>query len=101
VLVLSWGSTYGVVKTAVKHCLKENLKVGHAHLRYLNPFPKNLGEIIKRFDRVIVPEMNNGQLVKIIRDQFLIDAQGLNKIKGVPFSTQEIVDAIMQKSEVK
>lgn len=101
VLLLSWGSTYGVVKTAVKHCLKENVKVGHAHLRYLNPFPKNLGEIIKRYDRVIVPEMNNGQLVKIIRDQFLIDAQGLNKIKGVPFSTQEIVDAIMQKSEVK
>ncbi|MEQ8623444.1 MAG: 2-oxoacid:acceptor oxidoreductase subunit alpha [Vicingaceae bacterium] len=101
VLLLSWGSTYGVVKTAVKHCLKENVKVGHAHLRYLNPFPKNLGEIIKRYDRVIVPEMNNGQLVKIIRDQFLIDAQGLNKIKGVPFSTQEIVDVIMQKSQVK
>jgi len=101
VLVLSWGSTYGVVKTAIKHCLEQDLKVGHAHLRYINPLPKNLGEILSRFDRVIIPEMNNGQLIKVIRDKFLIDAQGLNKIKGIPFSTQEIVDAIIQNSAIK
>lgn len=101
VLVLSWGSTYGVVKTAIKHCLAQDLKVGHVHLRYLNPLPKNLGDILSRFDRILIPEMNNGQLIKIIRDKFLLDAQGLNKIKGIPFSTQEIVDAIIQNSAVK
>lgn len=99
-LILSWGSTYGVVKTAVNQCLAEGMQVGHAHLRYINPLPKNLGEIIKRFDRVIIPEMNNGQLIKVIREKFLVDAQGLNKIKGIPFSTKEIVDAIQQKVEV-
>lgn len=94
VLILSWGSTYGVIKTAVKECLSDDISIGHAHLRYLNPLPKNLKEIIDNFDTVIIPEMNNGQLIKIIRDKFLVDAKGLNKIKGVPFSTQEIVDSI-------
>lgn len=96
VLVLGWGSTYGVIKTALKECLEEGLEVSHAHLRYIEPFPKNLGEIIKKFDKVLIPEMNNGQLVKIIRDKFLVDAKGLNKIKGIPFSTPEIVLAIKE-----
>lgn len=100
VLILGWGSTYGVIKTAVNECLDKGLKVGHAHLKYLNPFPKNLAEVLNRFQTVIVPEMNNGQLIKLIRDQFLIDAQGLNKIKGVPFTTHEIVEAIEQKMTV-
>lgn len=100
VLLLSWGSTYGVVKTAVKQCNAEGLKVGHVHLTYLNPMPKNLGELLKKYKHIIVPEINNGQLVKIIRDLFLVDAQGLNKIKGIPFSTKEIVEAIQQKLEV-
>ncbi len=100
VLVLGWGSTSGVIKTAVTECLNRGIKVGHAHIRYLNPLPKNLGEIIKKFDRVIVPEMNNGQLVKIIRDKYLVDAKGINKIKGIPFSTQEIIQAI-EESIVK
>ncbi|MBL4708302.1 MAG: 2-oxoacid:acceptor oxidoreductase subunit alpha [Flavobacteriales bacterium] len=99
-LILSWGSTYGVVKTAVKQCNQDGLKVGHIHLTYLNPMPKNLGDLLKKYKHVIVPEINNGQLVKIIRDLFLIDAQGLNKIKGIPFSTKEIVEAIQQKFEV-
>ncbi len=77
------------------------LEVGQAHLRHLNPFPKNLGEILKKYERVIIPEMNSGQLIKIIRDQFLIDAHGVNKVKGIPFSTQEIVDAITQNIPVK
>ena len=97
---MGWGSTSGVIKTAVTECLNRGIKVGHAHIRYLNPLPKNLGEIIKKFDRVIVPEMNNGQLVKIIRDKYLVDAKGINKIKGIPFSTQEIIQAI-EESIVK
>lgn len=94
VLVLGWGSTYGVVKTAVKECLAKGLEVGHVHLLYINPFPKNLGSILKQYDQVIVPEMNQGQLLKLIRERYLIDAKGLNKVKGIPFSTSEIVDAI-------
>jgi 2-oxoglutarate ferredoxin oxidoreductase subunit alpha len=94
ILILSWGSTYGVIKTAVNRCLEENISVGHAHLRYLNPLPKNLGEIISRFERVAIPEMNNGQLIKIIRDKYLVDAKGINKIKGIPFTTGEIYEAI-------
>lgn len=97
IAVLSWGSTYGVVKTAVANCLEKGISVGHIHLRYLNPFPKNLGELLKGFDQVIIPEMNNGQLIKIIREQFLIDAIGINKIKGIPFTTQEIMEAIENK----
>jgi len=100
VLLLSWGSTYGVVKTAVKECNEKGLVVGHIHLTYLSPFPKNLGELLKNYTHIIVPEINNGQLVKIIRDEFLVDAKGLNKIKGIPFSTKEIVEAIEQKFEL-
>jgi 2-oxoglutarate ferredoxin oxidoreductase subunit alpha len=93
-LVLSWGSTYGVVKTAVKQCVEDGLKVGHAHLRYLNPFPNNLGDILKDFKTVIIPEMNRGQLLQIVRGKYLVDAKGVNKIKGIPFTTDEIIDAI-------
>lgn len=95
VLVVSWGSTYGVVKSAVRECFNEGLKVGHAHIRYLNPFPKNLATLFGRFKTIIVPEMNDGQLIKILRDQYLIDAIGVNKIKGVPFTTSEIKSAIL------
>lgn len=100
VLVLSWGSTYGVIKNAVKECKEEGLSVGHVHLRYINPLPKNLGELIKGFKKVIVSEMNNGQLVKIIRDKFLVDAKAINKIKGIPFTTAEIVSAIKGEEEL-
>ena len=100
VLMLSWGSTFGVVKTAVKQCNENGMAVGHIHLTYLSPFPKNLGDLLKNYTHIIVPEINNGQLVKIIRDQFLVDAKGLNKIKGIPFSTKEIVAAIEQKFEL-
>lgn len=93
-LVLGWGSTYGSIKTAVKQALEAGYSVAHAHVRYIQPFPKNLGEILKNYDRVIVPEMNNGQLVKIIRDKFLVDAQSITKIKGMPFSSEEIFKQI-------
>jgi len=94
VLLLSWGSTYGAVKTAAKILINEGEKVSHAHVKYLNPLPKNLGELVKKFDKVVMPEMNNGQFIKIIREKFLVDAIGLNKIKGLPFVTQEIVKKV-------
>ena len=94
-LVLGWGSTYGSIKTAVKMALAEGYSVAHAQVRYLNPFPKNLGEILHNYDHVLVPEMNNGQLVRILRDKFLIPAEGLNKIKGIPFTADELYKKII------
>lgn len=94
VLVLGWGSTYGAIKTAIKMSLAEGHPVAHAQVRYLNPFPKNLGELISNYQHVLVPEMNNGQLVRLIRDQYGIDAKGLNKIKGIPFTADEIYQSI-------
>lgn len=94
VLVLGWGSTYGAIKSAVAELVAEGHKVAHAHLRYLRPFPRNLGKLLKKYDKILVPELNNGQLVKIIRSEFLVDAKGLNKIKGLPFTKSEIVAAV-------
>ncbi len=94
VLVLGWGSTYGSIKSAVLELQQQGHAVSHAHLRYLRPFPKNLGEILKNFDTVLVPEINNGQLIKIIRDQYLVDAKGYNKIMGVPIMKSELVEEI-------
>jgi 2-oxoglutarate ferredoxin oxidoreductase subunit alpha len=96
VLVLGWGSTYGAIKTACKELQQAGHSVSHAHLRYIRPFPSNLKEIISRFDQVLIPEINNGQLIKIIRDQFLVDAKGYHKIKGVPITKGELVDAIQK-----
>lgn len=94
VLVLGWGSTYGAIKSAVLQLQAEGHAVSHAHLRYLRPFPKNLGDIIAGFEHVLIPEINNGQLIKIIRDQFLVDAKGYHKIMGVPITKGELVDAV-------
>ncbi len=94
VLVLGWGSTYGAIKSAVIDLLAEGHQVSHAHLRYVRPFPKNLGDILKTFDHVLIPELNNGQLIKIIRDQYLVDAKGYNKIMGVPFTKHEMLEEI-------
>jgi 2-oxoglutarate/2-oxoacid ferredoxin oxidoreductase subunit alpha len=94
VLVLGWGSTFGAIKSAVLQLLEEGHSVSHAHIRYLRPFPKNLGEMIKNFDQVLIPEINNGQLVKIIRDQYMVDAKPYNKVMGVPITKGELVDVI-------
>jgi 2-oxoglutarate ferredoxin oxidoreductase subunit alpha len=94
VLILGWGSTYGVITTVVQNLMKEGIKVSHCHLRYIRPFPRNLGEILTKFKKVIVPEINNGQLVKIIRSEFLIDAIPYNKIKGTPITQSELSDFI-------
>jgi 2-oxoglutarate ferredoxin oxidoreductase subunit alpha len=94
VLVLGWGSTFGAIKSASLELQAEGHAVSHAHLRYLRPFPKNLGEILKNFDKVLVPEINNGQLVKIIRDEFMVNAIPYNKVMGIPITRSELVSQI-------
>lgn len=95
-LVLSWGGTYGACVTAVDHCQSQGLSVAHAHLRYMNPFPANLQELLKRYDKVLIPELNMGQLRWVIRASFLIDAEGLNKVMGKPFTVAEIETKIQE-----
>ena len=94
VLVLGWGSTYGAIKSACAELQKEGQAVAHAHLRYVRPFPKNLGELLKNYDKVLVPEINNGQLIRIIRDVYFVDAKGYNKIMGIPITKGELVNEI-------
>ncbi len=91
-LVLGWGSTYGAIKSACTVLQAEGAEVSHAHLRYIRPFPKNLGNILKNFEQVLIPELNNGQLIKIVRDLYLVDAKGYNKIMGIPFTKKELVE---------
>lgn len=93
-LILGWGSTYGAITTAVDRARKQGKSVSHAHLRYLNPFPQNLGEVLKSFRKILIPELNLGQLRMMIRARYLIDAAGLNKVQGLPFQIAEIVEAI-------
>ena len=94
VLVLGWGSTYGSIKSAVLELQAAGKSVAHAHLRHIRPFPKNLGELMGKYKHVLIPEINNGQLIKIIRDKYLIDAVAFNKIKGTPITRTELVTAI-------
>ena len=94
VLLLGWGSTYGAIKSAAKELQSAGHAVSHAHLRYVRPFPKNLGDILKNFDHVLIPEINNGQLVKIIRDVYFVDAKAYNKIMGVPITKGELVEEV-------
>ena len=94
VLVLGWGGTYGALATAVRHLWEAGQPVAHAHLRYLNPLPANLGDLLKRYDRILVPELNRGQLRNLIRAEYLVDAVGLNKATGRPFAVREIVEGI-------
>lgn len=96
VLVLGWGSTYGAIKSAVLELQAEGHAVSHAHLRYVRPFPKNLGEILNNFDKILIPEINNGQLIKIIRDQYLVDAKAFNKMMGIPITKGELIDVIKE-----
>ncbi|MBX3127247.1 MAG: 2-oxoacid:acceptor oxidoreductase subunit alpha [Polyangiaceae bacterium] len=93
-LVLGWGSTYGAIREAVQRARERGLSVSHAHLKYINPFPKNLGEVLARFERVLIPEMNLGQLVKIIRSQYLVPAESYPKIQGQPFKIDEVEERI-------
>ncbi|MCA9048238.1 MAG: 2-oxoglutarate ferredoxin oxidoreductase subunit alpha, partial [Planctomycetaceae bacterium] len=93
-LVLSWGGTYGSTRTAVRRAQKDGHSVAHAHLRYLNPFPRNLGQILKNYRRVLIPELNLGQLSVLIRSKYLVDAVSFNKIQGKPFKVGELTNKI-------
>jgi 2-oxoglutarate/2-oxoacid ferredoxin oxidoreductase subunit alpha len=89
-LILGWGSTYGAIKSAAAELRSEGLSVAHAHLRYIHPFPNNLESLLHSYKKVLIPELNNGQLIKLIRDRFLIPAKGYSKIKGMPFNVEEL-----------
>jgi 2-oxoglutarate ferredoxin oxidoreductase subunit alpha len=93
-LLVGWGSTYGAIRTAVDALAEEGISVGHVHLRHLNPLPEDLGEILHRFDKVLVPEMNLGQLNLVLRAKYLLPIIGLDKIQGQPFKVTEIIDAV-------
>jgi 2-oxoglutarate ferredoxin oxidoreductase subunit alpha len=96
VLVLGWGSTYGAIKAAVTDLIAEGHSVSHAHVRYLFPYPQNFEEVLRGFDKVLIPEMNMGQLRMMIRSEFLIPAIGLNKVKGIPFTKGEIKEKVLE-----
>lgn len=95
-VVVGWGSTYGALRTAVHELREEGEDVSHIHVQYLSPFPKNLEYLLKGYEQVLVPEINNGQLVRLIRDQFGLPAVGINKIKGRPFGVTELKDRICE-----
>jgi len=94
-LVLGWGSTYGPIGAAVKRVRREGVNVARTHLHYLNPFPRNTGEVLRRYDKILIPEMNLGQLLKLVRAEFLVDAVGYNRVRGLPFKASELAEAIV------
>ena len=94
VLVIGWGSTRGAIEAAVDQCRENGLRVGAIHLRYIVPFPSDMGELFGRYQRLVVPELNNGQLVKLLRDRYLLPFEALNKIQGQPFRANEIIEVI-------
>lgn len=95
-VVVGWGSTYGAIKTAVREAIADGYDVSHLHLKYINPFPKNLGEALSKFDKILIPEMNRGQLLSLIRSKYLFPAIGLPKMQGLPFTTVEIKEKIVE-----
>jgi 2-oxoglutarate ferredoxin oxidoreductase subunit alpha len=95
VLVIGWGSTYGPIGAACRRVRRNGLRVAHAHLRHLNPFPANTGEVLRRYDKVLVPEMNLGQLAMLLRAKYLVDAIPFNKVRGLPFKAAELEQAVI------
>jgi 2-oxoglutarate/2-oxoacid ferredoxin oxidoreductase subunit alpha len=95
-LVLGWGSTSGVIQQAVLQARDDGIAVARAHLMYLNPFPANLSEVLGKYERVLIPEMNLGQLSRLVRVEYLVDAQTLSKVQGLPFRAAEIEEAIRE-----
>ncbi|TAM56100.1 MAG: 2-oxoglutarate ferredoxin oxidoreductase subunit alpha, partial [Chloroflexota bacterium] len=89
-LVLGWGSTYGALRSAVERLQAEGHRVAHAHLRYLNPFPRNLGDVLAAYGQVLIPEINLGQLRLLVRGRYLVDAHGYDRVRGKPFRISEI-----------
>src|SRR5919201_5867617 len=94
VLVLSWGGMYGPVAAGVRRVRREGGRVAHAHLTHLNPFPENTGHVLRSYGKVLIPEMNLGQLLKLVRAEFLVDAVGYNRVRGLPFRSSEIAEVI-------
>ena len=95
--IVGWGSTFGAIAEAIHLASEDGLEVAHIHLDYLNPMPKNVGALLSEFKNIIVPEMNSGQLVKLLRSAYLVPAEGLNKVTGQPFKVKEILGAIRAK----
>jgi 2-oxoglutarate/2-oxoacid ferredoxin oxidoreductase subunit alpha len=99
VLVLGWGSTYGPIGAGVRRVRAEGVPIAQAHLRHLNPFPSDLGDVLRRYDRVLLPEMNLGQLALLLRAKYLVDIVGYNKVRGLPFQAAELADVIRGLAE--
>ena len=97
--VVGWGSTHGPISQAVERSREEGLSVSHIHLRHLSPLPRNLGDLLAGFEKVLVPEMNMGQLTTMLRSRYLVPAIGVPKVTGKPFKIVEIMDAIRAHSE--
>jgi 2-oxoglutarate ferredoxin oxidoreductase subunit alpha len=98
-LVVGWGSTYGAITSAVRRVREEGHRVSHLHLRHLSPLPGNLGEVLARYDRILVPELNLGQLALLLQGRFVRPVERLNKVQGVPFSATEIEERILELTE--
>jgi 2-oxoglutarate ferredoxin oxidoreductase subunit alpha len=96
-LVLGWGSTYGAIKGAVRRVRLRGKKVARAHLHHLNPLPQNTGEVVRSYSKVLIPEMNTGQLVQIIRSEFLVDAESYSKVQGLPIFAEELDEVITER----
>ena len=101
VLVVGWGGTYGAITAAVEEAQMEGKAVASVHIRHLNPLPPDLGQILRQYRRVLVPEINSGQLVRVLRAEYLVDAVGFNRVRGMPLASQEILEAINQLLEAK
>jgi 2-oxoglutarate ferredoxin oxidoreductase subunit alpha len=101
VLVVGWGGTYGAITAAVEEAQMEGKAVASIHIRHLNPLPPDLGQILRQYRRVLVPEINSGQLVRVLRAEYLVDAVGFNRVRGMPLASQEILEAINQLLEAK
>ena len=93
--MLGWGSTWGAIDGGMNRVRARGRRIAHAHLRHLNPFPKNLGDVLRRYPRVLVPEMNLGQLSRLVRAEYLVDVQTVSKVRGVPFTAGELEAAIL------
>ena len=98
--VVGWGSTFGPIHMAVQRARAEGRKVSHIHLRYVSPFPRNLGDLLRRFDRILVPEMNRGQLVALLRAAYLVPAERFSQVNGKPFKVSAVLEAIRGRTAV-
>ncbi|MCS7170304.1 MAG: 2-oxoglutarate ferredoxin oxidoreductase subunit alpha, partial [Candidatus Kapabacteria bacterium] len=95
--VVGWGSTYGSIYSAVQECRAQGLPVSHIHLRYLNPLPRNLGQLLRGFRRILVPELNSGHLTQLLRARYLVDAKAYEKVQGIPLTVSELVEVIQER----